>query len=91
MSERGWLAGPEAKLDRAIEHLETLESECGRFLKAQPYSVSTEFEPGTAAMSRAFTAEERFRFGSASSSATSFTTCVLRSNTSLGFRGVQHR
>ena len=45
--EERWLAGPEAKLDRAIEHLETLESECGRFLKAQPYAVSTEFEPDT--------------------------------------------
>jgi hypothetical protein len=45
VSGERWLAGPEAKLDRAIEHLETLEAECGRFLKAQPYAVSAEFEP----------------------------------------------
>ena len=47
MSRQQWLAGPEAKFDRAIEHLETLERECERFLKAQPYSVSTKFEPET--------------------------------------------
>lgn len=39
------LAGSEAKLARAIEHLEPLEHQCERFLKTKPYSVSAEFEP----------------------------------------------
>ena len=42
-----WLTGPEAKLDRAVEHLEPLERECERFLKTKPYSVSAQFEPQT--------------------------------------------
>jgi hypothetical protein len=47
VDKRSWLAGPEAKLDRAVEHLETVERECGRFLKTKPYSVTAEFEPKT--------------------------------------------
>ncbi|MGA8804861.1 MAG: hypothetical protein WB866_09235 [Solirubrobacterales bacterium] len=44
MTTHPWLVGPEAKLDRAIEHLETVKEACERFLKTQPFTVSTEFE-----------------------------------------------
>lgn len=39
-----WLRGPEAKLERAIEHLDFLERDCERFLRSKPYAVTTEFE-----------------------------------------------
>jgi hypothetical protein len=44
VSAHSWLAGPEAKLDRAIEHLETVEAACDHFMKSLPYTVTTEFE-----------------------------------------------
>jgi hypothetical protein len=45
VAESIWLRGPEAKLERAIEHLEPLERNCERFLKSKPYAVTAEFEP----------------------------------------------
>lgn len=39
------LAGPEAKLDRAIEQLKTLKAQADRFVETQPYTVTVQFEP----------------------------------------------
>jgi hypothetical protein len=47
MAESRWLRGPEAKLERAVEHLESLERDGERFLKSKPYAVTMEFEPQT--------------------------------------------
>lgn len=44
MVEWGPLAGPEAKLDRAIEQLETLKSQCDRFVQTHPYTVGIQYE-----------------------------------------------
>jgi hypothetical protein len=38
------LAGPEAKLDRAIEQLETVKDLCARFVETRPYGVQIGFE-----------------------------------------------
>ena len=42
--ERGSLAGPEAKLDRAIEQLETLKAQADRFVETQPYTITVQYE-----------------------------------------------
>lgn len=39
------LTAPQAKIDRAVEHLETLRRETEDFIASQPYSVVAEFQP----------------------------------------------
>jgi hypothetical protein len=44
LGEWGPLAGPEAKLDRAIEQLETVKAQAERFVETQPYTVAVQYE-----------------------------------------------
>jgi hypothetical protein len=44
-TEGSALVGPEAKVERALEHLEALDLGCKTFLESEPYDVPVNYEP----------------------------------------------
>lgn len=76
--------GAQAKVDRGLEHLQSLDEEIQRVLNSQPYPVGAQYKAETAEIGLYALPYDFPLVAWGSGSATVSTTCAPRSTTSRG-------